>query len=113
MPVADAAAIVGEWRVAGTTDRALDLPHGMMATITPATIRIVSQCKELNWSYRLARGVVRMKPFLSSKPPCLRESSLEEFRVERAMNGARNVRRHESGALVFSGSAGSVSLFTQ
>lgn len=112
-PVQGASAIVGEWRVAGTGDQALSQAYGMSASIGRDTIRVVSQCVFMTWSYRLASGRLKTSPIPSTIPPCLRPRSIDEMAVQNALDAATDARRLDNGALVLSGPGGSVTLFTQ
>ena len=113
VPVKDAVAIVGEWRVAGTGDQALSQSYGMSASIGRDTIRVASQCVFMTWTYRLADGMVKTTPVPSSVPPCLRPQSADEQSVESAIRAAARARRLDNGALLLSGPGGSVSLFAR
>lgn len=111
--VPDAAAIVGEWRVAAIDGRDIDQPHAITASIGPDRMRFVSQCITLQWRYTLRNGVFATDRIANEVPNCARLLSPAEARLKRAIDASTRAARLPSNALLLSGPDGSVTLFTQ
>jgi hypothetical protein len=109
--ITDAAALVGEYRVAGVGGQDINLPHGITASISDGGIHVVSDCVNLSWSWSFegARLVTERVPVEG----CGRGLLPEEDAIAAAFDEATAVVRTPSNGIEFTGENGSVLLFSQ
>lgn len=109
--VASGESIAGEWRVAGVGDRSIDQPEGITASITPSRLHLTAGCVNVAWAMTIdtGRAGFRRMPVES----CARGLTPTETALVDALDAAISAHRLPSNALVFGGTAGDVTLFTQ
>ena len=110
-PIAAAAELVGEYRVAGVDGSDIDLPHAITASITADRIQLVSDCVNMAWGYTLTEG--RLSTEQAPAEGCARGFEPTEQALLAAFDVADTVRRTPANALEFSGGGHSVTLFSQ
>ena len=109
--IASAAALAGEYRVAGVDGAEIDLPHAITASIDGERIHLTSDCVNFAWSYRFEgeRLVTAQVPVES----CARRYEPTEQELLAALGVADTVRRTPANAIEISGGGHSVTLFSQ
>ncbi|WP_067784782.1 hypothetical protein [Paraurantiacibacter namhicola] len=109
--ITDPLVLEGEYRVAGIDGAEVDLPHAMTVTITPGTIRYISQCVTGAWRYRFEGQAIVLEQVVEAT--CDRGRYPEEEGIESALAAVTHVRRTASNAVEFSGRGRTVTLFSQ
>jgi hypothetical protein len=110
-PIASAAELTGEFRVAGIDGSDIDLPHAITASIGDGRIAVQSDCIGLAWNFTLEKGV--LKTAQTPVPSCRRAYDPAEQNLMAALDVAEVARRTEAGGIEFSGGGHSVTLFSQ
>lgn len=110
-PIASAAELAGEFRVAGIDGSDIDLPHAITATIDAERIEVQSDCIGLAWTFTLAEGVLATAQ--TPTRSCRRAFDPTEMALMGALDVADTVRRTEANGIEFSGGGHSVTLFSQ
>jgi hypothetical protein len=110
-PIASAAELAGEYRVAAVDASQIDLPHGVTASIDGARIEVASDCIKMAWSYRLADGVLATEQ--APAQSCRRAYLPTELALLAALDVADAAHRTPANAVELSGSGHSVTLFLQ
>jgi hypothetical protein len=103
--------LVGEYRIAGADDRAVDLPYGMTASISADRIHVTAECINLEWAYRLTAGVLSTRRVTTEG--CARGLAPVEQAIADAFDQATAVALNKANGYEFSGGGHSVTLFTQ
>ena len=111
-PITSAEELEGIYRVAdieGIDMASLD--RGLSVSITPDTIRVLDNCVSTAWTYRFEGE--RLVTTSIPGPTCRRALLREEAAAIRAFSGADRVSRTPANGVLFEGSGGSVTLFSQ
>jgi heat shock protein HslJ len=107
----EAAALVGEYRVAGVDGAGIDLPHGVAARISADRIEASAGCIQWAWRYALEAGRLTTERLPSTS--CRRALLPQEQALSEAFDAARAVHRTPANGIEFSGAGRSVLLFSQ
>jgi hypothetical protein len=107
----EAAALVGEYRVAGVDGAGIDLPHGVAARISADRIEVSAGCLQWAWSYVLEAGRLITERLPSTS--CRRALLPQEQALAEAFDAAQGVRRTPANGIEFSGAGRWVLLFSQ
>ncbi len=110
-PIASAAELSGEFRIAGVDGSDIDLPHAITASIGDGRIKVQSDCIGLAWTFTLEKGVLATAQV--PVPSCRRAYDATEQALMAAFDVADVVHRTEANGIEFSGGGHSVTLFSQ
>ncbi|WP_336979548.1 hypothetical protein [Altererythrobacter fulvus] len=111
-PITSAEELEGIYRVAdieGIDMAALD--RGLAVEITRDRIDVLESCVSSDWAYRF-EGQQLITSTIED-PTCRRAVFPEEAAIMRAFTGASRVSRTAANGILFEGSGGSVTLFSQ
>lgn len=111
-PITSAENLVGLYRVAGLDGIDMAKLHrGMSVQITGDTIDVLENCVTTNWSYRFEGE--RLVTTANEGPTCRRALMQEESLLIHGFTGAQKVSRTAANGILFEGTGGSVTLFSQ
>ena len=111
-PITSAQMLEGEYRVAGINDDDLaSLDVGFAVAISQDKIEIVDNCVMTDWSYRFEGE--RIVTATIPGPTCRRSILPQEQALMAAFTGAQKVSRTPANGVLFEGSGGTVTLFSQ
>lgn len=102
---------IGEYRVAGTDGREVDLPHAITVSIGPDTIRYVSQCVTGTWTYRFEGDTLTTKPIVEAV--CDRGRYPEEEALDAVFAAPGSIRGTPANGIEIAGGGHRVTLFSQ
>ena len=110
--ITDAAALVGEYRVAGIDGEPLDAPIGIAVSIGPRTIEL-APCAGLTWRYTFVAGALETERSPRSPDEPIYRIPREIAATGTAFDTADRVHRTPANGIEFSGGGHSVLLFSQ
>jgi hypothetical protein len=111
-PITSAEDLEGVYRVADIEgiDMA-KLDRGLSVEITQERIDVLENCVSSDWAYRFEGQ--RLVTTVIEGPTCRRALLREEAAAIRAFSGADRVSRTPANGVLFEGSGGSITLFSQ
>lgn len=105
------AEILGEFRIAGVDETALDLPYGVTASISGERIHVVADCLNFGWDYEFDGGVLTTERIAVES--CGRGPNPQEEAIVAAFDAASQASRNRSNGIELSGEGHTVTLFSQ
>ena len=107
--------LVGEYRVAGIDGAPLDVPFGLVLSVSQDRILFDGPCGGYGWDYRMERQQLRTDRTASPTPACLAAARIHHvvFDLAVAVDAATSASRDSSNAVILSGGGHQVTLYSQ
>lgn len=109
--ISSPAVLEGEYRLAGLNGLDPNLPYGVAVSISASQIAVPDSCVLTPWNYRFEGE--RLITQAVEGPTCRRAVMPHEQAMKDAFTGAEKVSRTPANGILFEGSGGSITLFSQ